>query len=274
PKPIYTLSVLTLPSKITIMKMTKKIFTRLLICSIIFFCGCQGEFLDRQPIDKLTNEKFWTSKKDAELALAGCYSALRTPAFFIDGSSFSSMQFEGLTDNAYCNSTLDNYTNISRGILNRSTGGIQSRVWSDAYKGIARCNWFLGNLSRVPDLTESEYAIMEAEALFLRSFFYNELIMLYGDVPLITEQLGFGEDVFKVTKTPRPEIVDKITQDLDIAAAGLPNEQFSNGHPVRGSALALKARICLYHERWSEAAEAAKLVIDEERFRLAESYQG
>lgn len=256
------------------MKMTKKIFTRLLICNIIFFCSCQGEFLDRQPIDKLTNENFWTSKEDAELALAGCYSTLRTPAFFIDGSSFSSMQFEGLTDNGFCNSTLDNYTNISRGILNPSTGGIQYRVWSDAYKGIARCNWFLGNLSRVPNLTDSEYAIMEAEALFLRSFFYNELVMLYGDVPLITEQLGFDEDVFKVTKTPRPEIVDQIIQDLDIAAAGLPNERYSNGHPVRGSALALKARVCLYHERWGEAAEAAKLVMDENRFSLAQDYQG
>ena len=245
-----------------------------LMCFVVFFYGCQTEFLDRQPTDKLTNEKFWTSKKDAELALAGCYSTLRTPAFFIDGSSFSSMQFEGLTDNAYCNSTLDNYTDISRGIINSSTGGIQYRVWSDAYKGIASCNWFLGNLSRVPGLTEREYEIMEAEALFLRSFFYNELVMLYGDVPLITEQLGFGEDVFNVTKTPKSAIVDKITQDLDKAALALPNVPYSNGHPVRGSALALKARICLYHERWDQAAEAAKTVMDENQFKLAENYQG
>ena len=263
-----------LPSKYILMKTNNLSLIAPLMCFVVFFYGCQTEFLDRQPTDKLTNEKFWTSKKDAELALAGCYSTLRTPAFFIDGSSFSSMQFEGLTDNAYCNSTLDNYTDISRGIINSSTGGIQYRVWSDAYKGIASCNWFLGNLSRVPGLTEREYEIMEAEALFLRSFFYNELVMLYGDVPLITEQLGFGEDVFNVTKTPKSAIVDKITQDLDKAALALPNVPYSNGHPVRGSALALKARICLYHERWDQAAEAAKTVMDENQFKLAENYQG
>jgi hypothetical protein len=245
-----------------------------LAASIIFLLGCKGDLLDKQPTDKLTNEVFWTSKKDADLALAGCYSTLRTPAFAIDLSSFSSMQFESLTDNAYSNSTLDNYTDISRGVLNSSTGGIQSRMWTDSYKGIARCNWFLGNLDRVPDLTPADKDRMLGEAYFLRAFYYNELTMLYGDVPLVTESLGFGPEVFKIKKSPKAEVVTKILKDLDQAATGLPNTPYTNGHPVRGTALALKARICLYNEMWPEAAAAAKLVIDEKKFSLANNYQG
>lgn len=245
-----------------------------LAASIIFLSGCKGDLLDKQPTDKLTNEVFWTSKKDADLALAGCYSTLRTPAFAIDLSSFSSMQFESLTDNAYSNSTLDNYTDISRGVLTSSTGGIQSRMWTDAYKGIARCNWFLGNLDKVPDLTADDKNRMLGETYFLRSFYYNELTMLYGDVPLVTESLGFGPEVFKIKKSPKSEVVAKILKDLDLAAAGLPNTAYTNGHPVRGTALALKARICLYNEMWPEAAAAAKTVIDEKKFSLASNYQG
>nr|WP_121271955.1 RagB/SusD family nutrient uptake outer membrane protein [Pedobacter schmidteae] len=241
---------------------------------IIFFSSCKDDLLDKQPTDKLTNEVFWTSKKDADLALAGCYSTLRTPAFAIDVSSFSSMQFESLTDNAYSNSTLDNYTDISRGILTSSTGGIQLRMWVDCYRGIARCNWFLGNIDKVPDLTKTDKDRMLGEAYFLRAFYFNELTMLYGDVPLVTEALGFGPEVFKVKKSPKAEVVAKIIKDLDLASAGLPNTAYSNGHPVRGSALALKARICLYNEMWPEAAAAAKLVIDEKKFSLAPNYQG
>ncbi|SMC37966.1 RagB/SusD family nutrient uptake outer membrane protein [Pedobacter africanus] len=252
----------------------KNIKYMLLLLSAMAFAGCTDELLDRQPTDKLTNEAFWTSKKDADLALAGCYSTLRTPAFSIDVSSFSSMQFESLTDNAYSNSTLDSYTDISRGILTSATGGIQSRMWTDAYRGIARCNWFLGNLDKVPGLEPSEKARMTGEAYFLRAFFYNELTMLYGDVPLVTEELGFGPEVFKVKKSPKAEVVAKIIKDLDAAAAGLPNTAYGNGHAVRGSALALKARICLYNEMWPEAAAAAKLVIDEKKFSIASSYEG
>ncbi|MCF3111829.1 RagB/SusD family nutrient uptake outer membrane protein [Niabella sp. CC-SYL272] len=241
----------------------------------LLLAGCQRDhFLDKQPFDKVTNEAFWTSRKDAELALTGCYSSLRTPAFAIDQSSFSSLQFEGLTDNAYCNSTLDNYTDISRGVITPTTGGIVTRVWTDAYKGIARCNWFLGNLHRVPDLTEADKARMKGEAYFLRAFMYNELTMLYGDVPLITELLGFGPDVFKTKKAPRMDIVKKMIRDLDSAANGLLNVSYADGHPVRASALALKARMCLYNGLWQEAADAAKKVMDEGKAALAKSYQG
>lgn len=252
----------------------KTIKYKLIASLFVFLCACQDDFLDKQPSNKLTNEVFWTSKSDAAIALAGCYSSLRTPAFAIDASSFSSLQMEGLTDNAYCNSTGDSYTDISRGVLTPSTGGIQLRVWTDAYKGIARCNWFLGNLDRVPNLAATDKAQMIGEIYFLRAFLYNELTMLYGDVPLITESLGFGPDVFKVTKSPKADVVTKILSDLDVAAASLPNLTYTNGHPVRGSALALKARICLYNEKWTDAAAAAKLIIEEGKFTLAKNYQG
>lgn len=252
----------------------KSIKYRLLVASIIFLIGCKDDFLDKQPTDKLTNEVFWTSKKDADLALAGCYSTLRTPGYAIDVSSFSSMQFESLTDNAYSNSTGDGYTDISRGIITSSTGGILARMWTEGYRGIARCNWFLGNIDKVPDLTVADKNRMLGEAYFLRSFFYNELTMLYGDVPLVTEELGFGPDVFKIKKSPKADVVAKIIKDLDLASTGLPNVPYTNGHPVRASALALKARICLYNEMWPEAAATAKLVIDEKKASLATNYSG
>lgn len=248
--------------------------TILLAIAVIVLVSCEENFLDKQPQDKLTNEVFWTSKADAELALAGCYSILRTAAFGVDVNSYSSMQFEALSDNAYANSTLDEYTNISRGIINPSTGGIMTRLWTEAYRGISNCNWFLDNLDKVPGLSETDKKRMIGEAYFLRAFLYNELIMCYGDVPLITKSIGVKDDFRSVEKASRATIADKIINDLDIASDGLPNVAYTDGHPVRGSALALKARICLYNEKWAEAAAAAKLVIDEKKFSLASSYQG
>lgn len=252
----------------------KYIKSILFVAFISVFVACTDDFLDKQPQDKLSNEVFWKSKKDADLALAGCYSILRTAAFAIKTDSYSSMQFEALSDNAYANSTLDSYTDISRGIINPSSGGILSRMWTDSFKGISHCNWFLKNIDKVPDLSAQDKNRMIGEALFLRAFLYNELTMCYGDVPLLTEFVGFGDDYRSVQKSLKSVVVAKIISDLDVASNSLPNVAYTDGHPVRGSALALKARVCIYNEMWPEAASAAKLVIDEKKFSIAKSYQG
>lgn len=77
-------------------------------------------------------------------------------------------------------------------------------------------------------------------------------------------------------RTPKEEVVAQIISDLDEAAGLLPvsNSSSDKGRVTKGAALALKARILLYNEKWTEAATAAKEVIDLEVYGLFPDYRG
>ena len=125
------------------------------------------------------------------------------------------------------------------------------------------------------DNIEADTSVIEgikAEAKFLRAFYYSDLINKFGGVPLITEAPNL-EEQGDLPRNEKDEIVTQILQDLDEAAAVLPvgNEP---GRATKGAAQALKARVLLYESSWSEAAAAAKEVMDSEAYSLFPDYRG
>ena len=130
------------------------------------------------------------------------------------------------------------------------------------------------------------------EARFLRAFYYFELIKRYGGVPIIENVLSPGDDYLGKPRNTLEECIDFVISDLDSAASVLPVEYSSGdlGRATKGASLALKAKVLLYAasdlwndpswaggypepelislpagdrmERWKDAADAAKEVID------------
>ena len=163
------------------------------------------------------------------------------------------------------------------GGIGPSTGGAASQFWMDCYNGVAKCNYFLDNIDRAKSfLTDANYNKYKGEALFNRSFFYNELIQFYGDVPLVLQTQTLDSDFRNIPRTSKPEVVAQLLQDLDVAIAGLPNAAYTDGHVVKGSAVLLKVRILMNNQRWAEAADAAWSVIGDPAnpFKLYDNYSG
>ncbi|MBN2819753.1 MAG: RagB/SusD family nutrient uptake outer membrane protein, partial [Bacteroidales bacterium] len=106
---------------------------------------------------------------------------------------------------------------------------------------------------------------IQAQALALRAYHYMYLTELYGDVPLVL-QVFRGIEESLVPRDPKETIVNQILGDLDVAIANLPNTWAGSdkGRITKGAALALKSRIALYNKKYSEAASAAKSIIDNE----------
>lgn len=59
-----------------------------------------------------------------------------------------------------------------------STAGPITKMWTYCYQGISQCNFFLNNIDKVPGLDKADYERMKGEALFLRVYYYNELVQL------------------------------------------------------------------------------------------------
>ncbi|MDE5666254.1 RagB/SusD family nutrient uptake outer membrane protein [uncultured Duncaniella sp.] len=232
------------------------------------------DFLEKQPLDSVSTSNFWHTKKDAEKALTAVYSSFRNSTFSAVPAGGPCTEQEVLSDNAVTRAA---HSAIQQGGITPSTGGILNDMWTDSYKGIAAANYYLDNCERVRDLyTESEFNKMKAEALFVRAFFYNELVVHYGDVPLMLHVAKVGDGFDVMPRTERAQVVRQIMEDIDFAMEWLPDIAYTDGHAVFGSALMLKCRVLLNDRKYAEVAELAGEYIHSgsNPFRLADDYAG
>lgn len=246
-----------------------KNITIYIISLSLFLYGCSG-FLDTEPSDKYIQDNYWQTQERALAALNGVYAGL------LHGSVFGSNKplfMENLTPNSYHYQGDDNL--IAKSLHNANTGWFNS-FWNGAYEGIGRANNLLGYIDRVPmdEKLKQQYI---AEAKFLRAVFYFNLWNLYGGAPLITEPTDAAAQE-TLPRNTADELLAQMLKDLDDASAPgvLPKSYSGNdkGRVTVGAALAFKARLLLFAGRWTEAAAAAKAVIDLGVYELFPDYRG
>ena len=92
---------------------------------------------------------------------------------------------------------------------------------------------------------------IEAEARFLRAFFYWELAQRWGGVVLYKSTPATVDD-YKIAKSTEDETFAFIAEDLAFAVANLPDNAYSSGHAMKTSALALQARIALFQGKYDD----------------------
>lgn len=246
-------------------------FSALILAGSMMSCD---DFLDKQPLDSVSTSTFWQTEKDAEKALTAVYSSFRVSTFSGLPGGAPCVDQEVLSDNALTGS---NHKDIVQGNVSPSTTGIIADMWTNCYKGIAAANYYLDNCDKIEHLySEADYNKMKAEALFIRTYFYNELVVHYGDVPLMLHVAKLGDGFDSMPRTPRAQVVDQMMEDIDFAIKWLPNIAYTDGHAVQGSAIVLKCRILLNDSKYSEVATLAGNYIHDAAnpFRLSDDYAG
>jgi starch-binding outer membrane protein, SusD/RagB family len=266
------------------MKNYIKFIYLLLLVTVLSACE---DLLDKQPLSQLKSDIFWKRESDVQAALAATYSPYRTNiAGSVPGSNGVSFAIECLSDNAISSSGFFNIQGIMHGGINPQTTGAVQDFWRICFEGIANCNYFLDHIDLARGvLTDANYNKYKGEALFNRSFFYNELIQLYGDVPLLLNEQTLDKlaEFKNLARTAKADVVTQLLQDLDVAIAGLPllNKTaprlgYSDGHATKGAAILLKVRILMNNQRWAEAATTAASLIEDpgNPYKLHTNYQG
>ena len=245
--------------------MKKRISLYLIIASL-FFVSCE-EWLVVNPNDQYTAETFWSSAVNAKSGLMGCYNALYPWQFLC------SLEFEMLSGNAVAYNEANGTKELGRGQA-LSTCPLVESVWKNCYTGIGRTNLLIDKIDDVPDLSDKDKAAYKAEAKFLRAFFYYNLVDKFGGVPLITEAPDAASQE-ALPRNSKEECLTQIYKDLDEAIPNLPKSYnaANAGRITQGAAQALKARILLYNEKWAEAANMAKAVIDSKTYSLFKDYR-
>src|SRR5690606_22389923 len=156
--------------------------------------SCKKEFLDVTPRDQLSAETVFSDPTGGDLFLNGIYGSLPDA----DAQSYNYDAFENWSDNAVCSfqwamswvlgvSRSYGASSMNPGLYNHDYPAMPF-MYNHTYSRIRRTNLFLEQVQKnIGNFPESWVRQKTAEARFLRAFFYHELWMAYGGVPLITE---------------------------------------------------------------------------------------
>lgn len=221
----------------------KKIIILLLLTNLGLSCSSD---LDLSPIDAQSELNYWETEEDARIFLNSIYADLR------DANQY--LFFNTLSDDAYTKGVED-YRNIASGSYGPSNG-IVTGVWVGRYEAVRRTNIFLNNIDRVSEIEESQRRNFTAEAKFIRAWHYFYLRELYGDVPLITDEISIEESL-GLTRTDQNEVLEFILDELESAinnlASTYPSDDF--GRITKDAAIAFKSRVHLYEGQYSLAED-------------------
>ena len=221
----------------------KNMMQRSLAILLVFsslLTACKKDFLNTQPLDQVPASDTWKDGALSEAFVNGTYAGLGV-------GGFGEEMMAAISDEAIFTHAGRNINIINESILNPSNPGFLHTTfeWANMYNRIRNANVALENL---PNATFDDKTLkdrLQGEALFLRAYFYQQLLRFYGGVPLVSKSYGLNED-YSVVRNTYAECVTFIVKDLDAAAAFLKGKLVTRGRASEVAALALKARVLLY----------------------------
>ena len=240
----------------------KKNIHIILMSAALMLTYCNDSFLDRIPHDALTDANYWQTETHLS-------SVANTFTSSLSGKDWLN-KTEIMADSAPWSVTTA-WRTIGGGYFTSDASQINS-VWSAAYTGIGRTNYFLNNYQRATGVKEEVRERYAAEAYFYRAYNYWILTSLFGDVPLVTSELNVeSPDVFR-GRDARKDVIDRITKDLEDHYKALPEYVAAGssdfGRVSQCAALALLSRIYLYNGRYEDAVSACERAMSSTYYKL------
>lgn len=251
--------------------MKKILYITSILLIEIMLNSCNDNFLELSPKSQLATVSTWNTKDDATMATIGIYTNMTDPSRSILPDR-AIIRMDNYSDNSTDVFTFSDELRIGLGTQDASLAYFKNH-WANAYRGIRLCNDVLGNIGRI-NADDAFKESITGEAKFMRAYYYQDLIKKFGAIPYYDYKPKVSEDNFQ--RMPVKDVLQKILGDLDVAINVLPvkwETQYS-GRATKGAALALKTRVLLYHEKYSEAASTAKQLIDMGKYDLFPDFGG
>ncbi|MGL5894109.1 MAG: RagB/SusD family nutrient uptake outer membrane protein [Bacteroidales bacterium] len=209
-------------------------------CAALLGSFSCSDFLDKEPLDRFTDDNYWTSE-----------SNVRTYAWMFYDEFLGYGNGTGTTSEFYFQNG-GATMNISDDLCNNSflqydaTPASSNSNWKSYYKCIRRANIMLERVNTVPGISESQLNHWNGVAKFFRAFSYFRLVQRFGDVPYFDKPLVESDrpSVFQ-PRMNRNDVMDRVMADLDEAYASVLVADQTNTIN-RYVVAALASRVALY----------------------------
>lgn len=227
----------------------KKILSLAIIAGLLTFASC-SDFLTEVSKSSLTPENSFTASDDWNKALTSAYGALQlvfAEKYTITLNEFGTDEVEPFDLSWAAYSELKNYTYSALHEFFRV-----HYIWS--YDGIKRCNTIIDMPSSAP-VSDVERKLLVAQAKFLRSVFYFDLVAMYGGVPMWLSSSVDKNEIHK-PRSSADEVYEQIVKDMAEAALDLPERWSDSKDKGRATKYAAYSLLGRYYLQWGKPAEA------------------
>ena len=167
------------------------------------------DVLDKEPLDRFTDENFWKTESNVE-GYANTFYANFTGYGNAGGTGL--FYFKTLSDDQIGNAFTD---------WDQKNALTSNGTWSSCYTEIRRAN---AMIEKIPEIDASETAKNHwlGVGRLMRAYNYFQLVRMFGDVPYTETKLNVDdEDVIYGPRTNRDQVMDKVLEDLNFAAANI-----------------------------------------------------
>lgn len=215
-----------------------KVFTFLALATAFAATGCKKDFLERPPTDAIVDAGFYKTDEQVLASTSLLYSkvwfdyndkAMYNLGDFRAGTAFSAWNDRG---NVLFNTTGDNVDNVA--------------AWRAFYIVVGQSNLAIHNINTYAGSAVSarikKMAI--AEARYMRALAYRFLVMNWGPVPIIENNIEQLSDT-SIARNTVTSVWRFITREMRAAAEDLPETAIQPGRLTRWSAEGMLARFYL-----------------------------
>ena len=237
--------------------------------SFLTMFACGDDFADTSPIGVVGEEQL-ANETGIDLLLTGAYAiidgvrATGAPTGF--AISPDNWWFDVIADDAHKgsnNSDQADLESLETVEIFPNNSFVRSRFQA-IYAGVSRANAVIAAIAELP---EEDLTFQEAQARFLRGYFYFELTKIFGNVSIIDEvQFAAGE----LNQPNTGPAWDLIESDFQFAIDNLSATRISGeeGRPTAGVARAFLGKAHLYQQEWPQALALFNTVINSGEFSL------
>ncbi|MGM9734809.1 MAG: RagB/SusD family nutrient uptake outer membrane protein [Candidatus Cryptobacteroides sp.] len=234
--------------------------------------------MNLEPKDQMPDSYVWSSASNFALFANQFYGWTRD---FQGSTSLNSMN--AISDGPHSDFRSDLLVGTGENVYNKGTNVIPTSDpnYSEMYKRLYYVNLLLKKAESFSDADAIKVPVGEAH--FFRAYLYFELVQIFGDAILVVEPIDFDSEQLYGARNDRKEVIALCVSDLKKAMDLLPETPAEDGRLCRYTAAAFLSRVALYEGTWqkyhknnaslskellSEAVEAAKIVMDSQKYEL------
>ncbi len=234
---------------------------------IATLCACSDSLLDVNPSMQNTSNNFFKSAEQLELGVNAAYSTLQLNGQYeISNLLLGELPSDNTWDEVPANDgghcgQLDEFSMTSGNTVTENS-------WRDNYIGIQQCNVVLNRVGNIPGVSEAKKNTTIGEMKFLRGLMYFNLVRIFGDVPLVTQETTNVNDYFGQGRTASEEVYKQIQADLTDATSLLPETASQRGRANKWAALGILAKVELTLKNYSAAQKHLQEIVNANQYAL------
>lgn len=253
--------------------MKKYIYVYLFLAAL-GIAGCKKDYLSLQPQDSQNAANYYKTPAQFTQAINGAYQPLQglyNGSFWVMAemrSDNTSYEYDSGDRSGTLKEEMDEFRELNN-------NDYPGEFLGTSYQIIGRCNAIIGRLPAAK-LDAATADPIAGQALFLRAFNYFNLVRLFGNVPLVLNEVQSVDDAYKqATRAEAAKVYAAIIADATDAIAKLPVKYAADGDKGRvtkGTAETMLAEVYMTQHKFDLAIPLLRAVIASNAYSLNSNY--